>query len=143
MGRINILFLILGSVIIVLGISLYNKFEKKSIKNDLYENSKLRVEVLNGCGVDNLAMIISDKIRKLGFDVVETGDASNFEFKETVIIDRTDKNLKNAKRIGSVIGCRKFGRDIDSTLYIDVTVLLGKDYERYFPDVKKNPPWKR
>lgn len=138
MGRINIPFLILGCFVVILGISLYYHFENRLVEKDLYKNAKLRVEVLNGCGVDNLAMIISDELRKMGFDVVETGDASSYDFKETVVIDRTDNTLKNARRLSRVIGCHKLGKDIDSSLYVDVTILLGKDYERYFPDIKKN-----
>ncbi|RKX70437.1 hypothetical protein DRP53_04915 [candidate division WOR-3 bacterium] len=141
MGRANFLFIILGGFILISGISLYYHFENRKIRDNVFENARLRVEVLNGCGVDNLAMLVSDELRRLGFDVVETGNATSYDFKETVIIDRTDPKLRNAHRLGGVIGCTRFGKDIDSSLYIDVTILLGKDYLKYFPSLKNRPRW--
>lgn len=135
--------LILLVLIIVFGASLYHHFEVKGIKRSVFENALLRVEVLNGCGVDDLALIVSDELRKMGFDVVEIGDAESYDFEKTVIIDRTDPKLRNARRLGRIIGCSCLGKDIDSLLYIDVTVLLGKDYLRYFPEVAKRPKWMR
>ncbi|HID32386.1 MAG TPA: LytR family transcriptional regulator [bacterium (Candidatus Stahlbacteria)] len=143
MGRINLPLLILTILVIIFGISFYRHFEKEGVKSDIFENAQLRVEVLNGCGVNDLAMIVSDRLRRMGFDVVEIGDAENYDFEKTVIIDRTDDNMRNARRLGRVIGCSHLGKDIDSSLYIDVTILLGKDYLDYFPEVRKKPKWMR
>jgi len=101
------------------------------------KNSNLRVEVLNGCGVNRLALKVTNLLRERGFNVVTIGDTNNQYFEETVVIERRDKDMKNAKYFAKRIGCKNIGKDIDSALYLEITVIIGKDYKKLFPDVEK------
>jgi len=101
------------------------------------KNSNLRVEVLNGCGVNRLALKVTNLLRERGFNVVTIGDTDNQYFEETVVIERRDKDMKNAKYFAKRIGCKNIGKDIDSALYLEITVIIGKDYKKLFPDVEK------
>jgi hypothetical protein len=92
-----------------------------------------RVEVLNGCGVDNLAYKVALYLREEGFDVVEIGNVTETNVERTIIIERVDKKMKNAKLLGRVIHCTNMQAMIDSTLFLEVSLLLGEDYEKYFP----------
>lgn len=96
----------------------------------------IRVEVLNGCGAPKLARGVSWELRRLGFDVVWVGDAQKTDFDESVVVERRSKHSVNAKRLARKIGCKKILKDIDSTLYLEVTLILGSDYRDLFPQLK-------
>ncbi|TES93821.1 MAG: LytR family transcriptional regulator [Candidatus Cloacimonadota bacterium] len=91
-----------------------------------------RVEVLNGCGVDNLAYKVTLFLREEGFDVVEISNVKGEDVERTIIIERVDKNMKNAKLLGKIMKCSNITTMIDSTLFLEVTLLLGNDYNKYF-----------
>jgi hypothetical protein len=54
-----------------------------------------------------------------------------------VIIERNDESRRNAEYLAKQIGCENIGSDIDPALYLEVTVIVGKDYREIFPDVEK------
>lgn len=133
-ARITILFLTFFVLFVVT--SMVFRFSKKTRRvpgeaSTMYT----RIEVLNGCGVDNLAYKVSLFLREKGFDVVEISDVKEPNVERTIVIERVDKNMKNAKVLGKIIKCSNITAMIDSTLFLEVTLLLGKDYKKYF--VKK------
>lgn len=101
------------------------------------KNSNIRVEVLNGCGVNRLALKVTNILRKQGFNVIKIGNTETQDFQNTVIIERSDETLKHAEYMSERIGCKNIGEDIDPGLYLEVTIIIGEDYEEIFPDVKK------
>ncbi|TET60983.1 MAG: LytR family transcriptional regulator [Candidatus Stahlbacteria bacterium] len=110
----------------------------KDDPQEIYKkNSNIRVEVLNGCGVNRLAIRVTNLLRKEGFNIVKIGDTDKQDFEETVVIERTDENMKNAKYFAKRIGCKNIGKDIDAALYLEITLIIGKDYNKIFPDVEK------
>jgi len=92
----------------------------------------MRVEVINGCGVNELAYKVSFFLREKGFDVVDISNVTGSKVERTIIIERVDKGMKNAKVLGRAIGCSNMTTMLDSTLFLEATLLLGKDYEGYF-----------
>src|SRR4030043_1981548 len=105
---------------------------------DVYrKNSNIRVEVLNGCGVDRMAIKVTNQLRKQGFNVVRIGDALKQDFEETVIIERRDEEMKNARYFARYFRCDNLSKDIDPALYLEITVIIGKDYKRIFRNVEK------
>jgi hypothetical protein len=64
------------------------------------------------------------------------GDAHQSDFKETMIIERRDEDRSNAIKLATRIGCAKMMKEIDSTLYLEVTLILGRDYQAYFPQLE-------
>jgi hypothetical protein len=98
--------------------------------------ASVRVEVLNGCGVPKLATKVSWELRKLGFDVVRVGDAHQSDFKETMVVERRAEDRSNAIKLATRIGCARLMKEIDPTLYLEVTLILGTDYHRYFPQIE-------
>jgi len=141
--RRRIRFLPFFFVILVLAVSVYTASVLRRVLPSILQRSEdavvLRVEVLNGCGVPRLARAVSWELRRLGFDVVSVGDARERDFDETVVIERRDQTLKNARRLAEKIGCKKILDDVDSTLYLEATLVLGSDYEKYFPQLRFEP----
>lgn len=130
---VYVLIIILAAFLV----SLLIMFTREDPEEIYRKNSNIRVEVLNGCGVNRLAMRVTNILRKQGFNVMKIGNTENQDFEKTVVVERSDETLQNAKYVAGRIGCKNIGKDIDSGLYLEVTVIVGKDYEKIFPDVEK------
>ncbi len=92
-----------------------------------WEGRRIRVEVLNGAGVVQLARRATDQLREAQFDVVYYGNAEEFDRDTSVAIARMD-SVEPARRVADELGLRKVTHDPDRNLYLDVTVILGKDW---------------
>jgi hypothetical protein len=89
------------------------------------------VEVLDGAGNMKAAQQMTNLLRVRGYDVVEM-KRNNEGFEEhTFIVDRSG-NLDAAKKLATVLGVHqdKVFQKIDRTLYLDMTVVMGKDYSQ-------------
>lgn len=91
------------------------------------DGTRVTVEVLNGGGVPGVAGTVRDLLRDEGFDVVYSGNASSFDHASTVVIDRTSRG-EGAEAIAHSIGASELRVEPDSTLLVDVTVVIGADW---------------
>ena len=90
------------------------------------EATHLTVEVLNGAGIDGLAAATTRRLRRAGIDVVFYGTAPVDTVTVTrILVRRGDTTIVG--RIREVLGTGMAVRAPDSTLLLDVTVLLGSD----------------
>ncbi len=94
----------------------------------------IQMDVLNAAGGNRLALRATEYLRAQGFDVVEMGNALVREQDHTLVIDRVG-NLETARRVADALGVpdQQVVQRIDPTLYLDVTVMIGKDYESLKP----------
>ena len=93
------------------------------IPGELYD---FQVEVLNGTSISGLARDATALLRRHGLDVVSYGTAAGEERDSTRVIIRRSGDSA-ALLIRNVLGVGGIVTDLDSSLYVDVTVLLGKD----------------
>lgn len=100
-------------------------------------NSTIRVEILNGCGETKLAIKVANLLRRQSFNVVKIDNAGRSDFEKTVVVERSSEDTENAKYFAKRIGCKNIGKDIDPALHVEVSLVLGKDYLQYFPDVEQ------
>lgn len=103
--------------------------ERSGIDTRLISNV-IQLEVLNGCGVAGVASVYTAKLRRNGFDVVESGNFDTFDIPETLVIDRAG-NYSNAKKVADALGVseRNIIREISPDFYLDATVVIGSDFE--------------
>ncbi len=89
----------------------------------------IQVEVFNGCGIPGLAAGMTRHLRKLGFDVVDSGDHTSFDVEKTRVIDRIG-NLDAAKQVALALGLpdAEVEQEVRADFYLDVSVIIGKDY---------------
>ena len=89
------------------------------------------VEVLDGAGSMRAAQQLTNIIRARGYDVVEMKKNNGEEEDRTLILDRSG-NLEAARKLAAALGVPqdKVFQKIDRSLYLDITVVLGKDYNR-------------
>lgn len=93
---------------------------------------RIKIEVLNGCGVDDLARDTSRFLRNKGFDVTFFGNAAERQ-ERTVIVDKLSPDKKWGKMVGRALGVETISTNIDSTRLVHVVILLGMDYNRVLP----------
>lgn len=126
----------LGILLIVLIFFLITRFVYPRIVAERVDpdpaliSNVIQLEVLNGCGVPGLATAFTGTLRSYGFDVVETGNFDHFNVENTYVIARTGK-IENARRLASAIGISDefIIRETSGDFYLDVTLVLGSDYE--------------
>ena len=109
----------------------------KRINDDAREfipaaNSKpLEVEVLDAVGNMRAAQQMTNLLRAQGYDVVEMKGYIGGIEDRTFIFDRSG-DINAARKLATVLGVPqdKVFKKIDRTLYLDITVVMGKDYSR-------------
>lgn len=92
---------------------------------DQYDR-KVTVEILNGSPKAGNAKLLRDKLVNFGVDVLFYGNA-NTPSKETKVIDRTG-NLEKANQIGVILRCKLISTEVNKSLGVDVTIIVGEDF---------------
>ncbi|MEP0823110.1 MAG: LytR C-terminal domain-containing protein [Ignavibacterium sp.] len=93
----------------------------------------IQLDVLNATGEAKLAQRMTDYLRSRGFDVVEIGNYRE-PLERTLVIDRSG-NSRAAVQVAEALGVpvEQVMQKIDKTLYLDVSVFIGNDYETLRP----------
>ena len=87
-----------------------------------------RVEVLNASGRSGLARAAMDQLRTAGFDVVFYGNAAAQRDTSVVLARRGDDGI--ARAAARSLDIRHVQTQIDTSLYLDATVIVGRDWRR-------------
>ena len=98
-----------------------------------------QVEVLNGCGVPRIAARVQEFLRERGYDVVNVENAPGFDYEETLVIDRGG-DLRVAEDLARDLDTRNVIRQVRPDLVLQVTVILGADYQNLRPFREGIPP---
>ena len=88
---------------------------------------RVRVEVLNGGDVSGMARVGRDALRDAGFDVVSIGNTAALHPDSSVVIDRVG-NREMAEAVAKALRIPNVLSEPDSNLYLDVSVLLGSNW---------------
>jgi hypothetical protein len=88
---------------------------------------RVRVEVRNAGGVSGQARAATARLRDLGFDVVSFGNAGRFDRDSSMVVDRVGR-ADLARAVADILGIPQVVADPDPNLFVDVTVLLGRDW---------------
>ncbi|HUE97155.1 MAG TPA: LytR C-terminal domain-containing protein [Longimicrobiaceae bacterium] len=92
-------------------------------------SERIRVEVLNAAGVSGLAARVTQRLRAAGFDVVYYGNASGaLDRDSTTLLDRSG-NVAAVTALAHELGIEKIETAIDTTLYLEATLILAEDWE--------------
>jgi anionic cell wall polymer biosynthesis LytR-Cps2A-Psr (LCP) family protein len=91
----------------------------------------LRLEIQNGTAVSGLARRTKDLFESFGYNVIRFRNADIEELDNTVIVDHRG-NPELSRRVGELIQCSNFSTEIDLERDVDVTIILGKDFDGYY-----------
>ena len=102
----------------------------KQTKSEKITGEKIQVEVQNGCGTKGLATLFTNFLRSYGYDVIDSKNATNFNFNNTIIkIHKTNKG-NFVEEIIEILNLDSIyvEYDYDNTIFYDLTLIIGKDY---------------
>ena len=89
---------------------------------------EIKIEILNGSSNPGQAQSLRNYFVEYGFNVVHFGNAMRDDYERTMVVDRLGRPSL-AKRIADIINCKEVYTRIDETLLVDVTVIIGNDFE--------------
>ena len=92
---------------------------------------ELNIEILNGSTNPGQAQSLRNYFVEYGFNIVHYGNALRSDYDKTLVIDRIGRPSL-AKRIADIINCKEVHTRIDKTLMVDVTIVIGNDFEGRF-----------
>jgi hypothetical protein len=84
------------------------------------------IEILNGVGTSGIAHEAKRALLQRGIDVIAVGNASRFDYQESVLIAR--KPGADVARLGEVLGCKNVVVQIKENTIEDASLILGADY---------------
>ena len=88
---------------------------------------RVQVQVMNGSGAPDAAQRAAESLRAHGLDVVSVGNADSPHYAETLVLLRRGPSAV-AREVAAALGRGEVQQQLDPTLLVDVTVVLGKDY---------------
>ncbi len=102
--------------------------EVKDRVNYLIENKYkgLNIEVLNGNQMPGIAHRVANKMKELGFNVVNIDNADHFDYQKTVIIVYR-KDIKPDNYLREIFGDIEIIRKEQPNKEIDMTIIVGKN----------------
>lgn len=91
---------------------------------------RVKVEVLNLGGVSGMAGHATERLREVGFDVVDFRNADSFDASHpSEVIDRVGRT-EVAQAVADALGIDIVHSEPSPNLYVDVSVLLGSEWAR-------------
>ena len=90
------------------------------------------VAVWNGVGVSGVANDCSNELKKLGWNVISTGNAAQFVYEETFVVYKDTDDEAAARLLASDLGQGRVVRSAARYSYTgNLLVVVGKDYKPY------------
>ena len=90
---------------------------------------KIQIEIWNGCGISNLAMMYTDFLRNEGFDVLNSKNADHFNYQNTTILQHKGK-ITRAVALADILELNTdyIIQENNTNLFYDLTLIIGHDY---------------
>jgi len=90
---------------------------------------KIQIEIWNGCGISNLAVMYKDFLRNEGLDVLDSKNADHFNYSKTTILHHRG-DINRALVLADILKIDKSSivNDKNENLFYDLTLIIGKDY---------------
>jgi len=128
------LFAVAGVIVaglVVFGVLRFLNLNREFLNEDnndiAVKNPDYQIDVLNGCGIDDVAFQITQYLRIKGFDVIDYGNYGT-TVNESFIIDHVGKP-DTARLIARMLGIDEKKIIVSrSNYYNEFTVVIGKDY---------------
>jgi len=90
--------------------------------------NEINIEILNGSTNPGQAQSLRNYFVEYGFNIVHYGNAPRNDYEKTLVVDRIGRPSL-AKRLADIINCQEVHTRIDKTLMVDVTIIIGNDFE--------------
>ena len=115
-----------GLLILVLAAYLAHDTVSRLDAFDLTNEVTVVIEVLNGCGRGGIGEKACEYLMSKGLDVMFVGNADDFQYERTLVIDRVGDRTK-ALAIADLLGTGTVITQVNPSSFVEVTLILGKD----------------
>jgi len=119
----TILFLLIVLILVLLRI-----FPNQ---NPIPSRNSFKVAIKNGCGKPGIAGMIAQMLQEYGYDVIQFGNAEEFDYEETVVLIRSSQTKKAQKLARRFDIPYVFSQKKESLPY-DAEIILGKNFGEHF-----------
>lgn len=89
--------------------------------------ARVVVEVLNGCGRSGIGERVSEFLADRNCDVMFVGNADDFKYDRTLVVDRTG-DLSKAVALADAMGLGQVISQVNTATYVEATVVVGSDF---------------
>ncbi len=138
--------MILVALVLVVGGSVTWRFLPEADTESHVES--LRMEVVNGSGLSRVGRAVADELQMRGFDVYAVR-ADPQHSARTTVVDLRDPTGGNAQAVARALSVQRRWRRLplgpravpetrvalDSARYLEVRLVVGEDYRRFFAHV--------
>ena len=152
MNKTLLNYILNGFIILLLGLIIWLSYSliknssnsKNQNKHEITDTTKApitsqpnlmsQIDVQNATNESGIALKMTEYLRSQGFDVVEMGNKKEKDLEYTTVIDRKG-DRKAAERLARTLGIpdKKIIQQVNTSLYLEATIVLGKDYKDYKP----------
>jgi hypothetical protein len=101
---------------------------KKETPAAAFKPNTGQIQVLNGSGRPGQADVFRDYLIERGFDVIESGNARNWNYEHTLVLARTPSDTI-ARDLAKVLGTDRVVHLQHPASLVEATVIIGKDYK--------------
>ena len=123
----KVVWLLTGSALTLCALSvMYGFLIRQSVAE--HNVSGLRIEVLNGTKENGLARLVATSLMRQGVDVLDTDNADNDAYEESILIAR--RSSKHVEALGRALGCGNVIVQLDDDSFVDATLIIGRDHGR-------------
>lgn len=95
------------------------------------DNSDIKVQILNGSGIEGAAEKARTDLEEKGYTVLSTGDITGVKLASSYIIDKTLKG-SYASQMANDCDIGKIEKDQDTLSKVDCILIIGNDKNNYF-----------
>ena len=113
---------------------------KRETKAETFKPNTGQIQVLNGSGRPGQADVFRDYLIERGFDVIESGNARDWNYEHTLVLARTPSDTI-ARDLAKVLGTDRVVHLQHPASLVEATVIIGKDYKelmRTWPQKQTN-----
>lgn len=103
------------------------------------QSTGIVVRILNGNGISGVAYKLREYLLTQGFDVSETTNADHFNYEKSIVyLHSSDYSL--SKKVSRALGIENnpVMDDRAPNYPCDITIVMGKDYEKLLPFLDEN-----
>ena len=100
---------------------------KTADSTETTENSKIKIELLNGSGDKTLLNKATKALKAEGYNVYKTGTTTTTS--KTTIVNKTAVKNSIVDDIKDVLGVGNISSSVSSSSTVDIRIVIGKDYK--------------
>lgn len=104
-----------------------NTISENTVATNSSTTSEIKIELLNGSGDKTKLEKAKKLLEEAGYNVKKTGTITSIS--KTIITNKKDITDENLKEIKQTMGVGSISTNKSSTSLVDVTIVIGKDFE--------------